>query len=769
MANKEKTFYEFGPFRIDPDHRVLLRDNLPVPVQPKAFDILLVLVQSNEKIVMKDELMRLVWPETFVEESNLAQNISVLRKTLGDAPGANRYIVTLPGRGYRLTEKVRIVAEAKEQDKRWVGKVVVLAVLAGLAVAWLGWRRFEPGSKLAEKDTVVIADFSNSTGDAIFDDTLKTALTVALRESPFLNVLSNSEVVKTLQLMTRPGSTKLTSEVVREVCQRAGSKAYLAGSISSLGSEYVLEVKAVNCQNGDTLAQEQVTATSKERVLDALGKATSKVRLELGESLPMVPKFHVPLERATTSSLDALKAFSLGTKAYSEKGTAAALLYDLRSVELDPSFAMGHMATATDYANLGQLERANEYFRKAFELREGTSEREKLAITAAYYLNLTGDLGKTTQTFQEWIESYPRDAQAHVDLGNMYALQGQYERATESFRECLRLSPDSIASYSNLANNLLSLQYFDEMRQVIHRAQARKLDDVVLHNALYGLAFLTADSAAMAEQQKWFADKPDFENYGLALESDTAAYVGHLGRAQELSKRAVDSALRADNKEIAAIHLANAALRQAAYGNNAEAHQSALEALKLAPASTGVEAEAALAFAMAGHGARAESLARDLRKRFPLDTQMQSIWVSSIQAEIALKKKIPAVALNTLQTTTPIELGQIRFVLNISCLYPAYLRGEAYLAAGRGNAAATEFQKILDHGGLVWNCWTGALARLGVARANGLQARTAEGADADAARVRALAAYTDFLKLWKDADPEIPILKQAKAEYARLQ
>jgi tetratricopeptide (TPR) repeat protein len=295
------------------------------------------------------------------------------------------------------------------------------------------------------------------------------------------------------------------------------------------------------------------------------------------------------------------------------------------------------------------------------------------------------------------------------------------------------------------------------------------MDDFGLHQTLYALAFLGADSAAMAEQQQWFAGKPEFENFGLALASDTEAYGGHLGKARELTKRAVDSATRADSKETGAIWQANAALQQAAYGDATEARQSAAQALKLAPTSQGAEAEAALAFAMAGDTVRAENLAGDLGKRFPLDTQMQSLWLVAIQAQLALDKKNPAAALNAVQASTPIELGGIQFVNNTSCLYHVYTHGEAYLAAGQGRAAVAEFQKILEHSGIVWNCWTGALAHLGVARANALEARTSQGADADAARVRALAAYSDFLALWKNADPDIPILKQAKAEYAKLQ
>ena len=656
--------------------------------------------------------------------------------------------------------------------KLW--KILVPAAVILIAAAIGGgfyFRSRQATHRLTEKDTIVVADFANSTGDAVFDETLKQALSVALNQSPFLNVLSESKVAATLQMMSRPAGAKLTPEVARELCQRAGSKAYFAGSIAGLGSQYVLGLKAVNCQSGDPLAEEQVTAASKEKVLEALGEAASKLRGELGESLATVQKFDVPLAQATTSSLEALKAYSLGNKAQDEKGPVAALPYHQRAIELDLNFATGYRAVGLDYFGLSELGRASEYFTKAFQLREHASEREKLAITADYYQNVTGELDKAAHTYQEEIESYPRDSRAHLDLGNVYTSQGQYERAAESYRQSLRLAPDNQGPYGDLVNSLISLQRFDETRQIVHEAQARKLDIVLLHSALYALAFLGADSAAMAEQQQWYAGKPDYESFGLALASDTEAYAGHVAKARELTKRAVDSAIRADSKENGAISQTIAAQREAAYGNPAEARQSAAEALKLAPTSQGAELEAALAFAMAGDTARAESLAQDVGKRFPLDTQMQSLWLRAIQGQLALDKKNPVTALTTLQAASSIsiELGQIGFVMNISCLYPTYVRGEAYLAAGQGSAAAAEFQKILDHSGIVWNCWTGALAHLGVARANASQSRTSQGADADAARVRALAAYKDFLTLWKDADPNIPILKEAKAEYAKLQ
>jgi serine/threonine protein kinase/tetratricopeptide (TPR) repeat protein len=644
------------------------------------------------------------------------------------------------------------------------GVVIVAALIAG--ALYYGSHRPKP---LTEKDTIVLADFANSTGDAVFDDTLKQALSVALNQSPFLNVLSDNKVAATFQMMSRPASTALTPEVARELCQRAGSKAYIAGSIASLGSQYVLGLKAVNCQSGDLLAQEQVTATAKEKVLDALGEAASKLRGKLGESLATVQKFDVPLAEATTSSLVALKAFSLGEKAYREKGSAAALPHHQRAIQLDPNFAIGYEEVGSDYYGLAELGRASEYYAKAFELREHASEREKLAITAAYYSVVTGELDKGAQTYEEEIQSYPRDYRAHLDLGNVYISQGQYEKAVEAYRQALRLAPDNVAPYESLVNSLLALQRFNEARQMIHEAQARKLDDFMLHNDLYALAFLGMDSAAMAEQQQWLTGKPEYENYVLGLASDTEAYTGHLGKARELNKRAVDSAIRADSKETGATWLENAALQEAAFGNATHAKQVAVEGLKLAPASQGVDVEAALAFAMAGDTARAETLAKDLNKHFPLDTQMQSLWLPAIRAQLALDRKNPAEALNGLQAAASMEWGQIAFVANISCLYPVYVRGQAYLTAGQGSAAAVEFQKILDHSGIVWNCWTGALAHLGVARANALQAKNSHGADSDAARVRALAAYKDFLTLWKDADSDIPILKQAKAEYAKLQ
>jgi serine/threonine protein kinase/tetratricopeptide (TPR) repeat protein len=665
---------------------------------------------------------------------------------------------------------VKVADVPATKKSLWKIAVPSFVVLVGLVAGGLYYRsRQHAATALTEKDTLVLADFANSTGDPVFDDTLKTALSVSLNQSPFLNVLPDSTAAKTLKLMEKPPDTRLTPEVTRELCQRAGSKAYLAGSIASLGSQYVLGLKAVNCQSGDPLAEQQVTAAAKEKVLDALGEAASKLRTQLGESLASVQKLDVPLREATTSSLEALQAYSLGAKANREKGPSAALPYYQHAIELDPAFAMGYNAVGAEYSGLGETGRAAEYFTRAFQLRDHTSEREKLAITVDYYQNLTGEQDKALQAYQEWVANYPKDPSPLLGLGVLYSQKGEYEKAAESSREYLRATPENGNSYWNLANVLLAQQRLDEARQTIQQAHTRKLDNYGLRAALYGSAFDQGDGPGMAEQQQWFVGKPE-EAFGLALASDTEAYAGRLLKARELTKRAVDSTIRTDNKEEGAVWQAIGAQRDAAFGNPAEARQSATEALKLAPQSQAVEVEAALSFALAGDTARAESLAQDLGKRFPLDTQMQSLWLPAIQAQLALDKKNPASALTVLQAAAPpIELGQINFVNNISCLYPTYVRGEAYLAAGQGKEAAAEFQKIIDHSGIVWNCWTGALAHLGVARANALQARSSSGADADLARSRALAAYKDFLTLWKDADPDVPILKEAEAEYAKLQ
>jgi len=793
----ERRSVQVGPFVVDFLSHELRNHHLKIPLQEKPFQVLTILLDRPGELVTREELREKLWPaDTFVDfEHSINTAVRKLRDALEDHAEEPRFIETVPRRGYRLiasvtdtpSEEIRPLQLAKgapsplvsgeTSPDRWrLSRYLLLAgtgvVVLGIILFWLNMggirERLQHGT-ISAQDTIVVADFTNSTGDPLFDDSLKQALSIALKQSPFLNVLPERTVAAILRQMARPADTVLTHEVIRELCQRAGSKAYIAGSIAKLDGEYVLGLKAVNCHSGNMLAEELATVAGKEKVLDALGKEVGTIRGQLGESLATVRKSDVPLAGVTTSSLEALKAFSLGQKAAREKGSAAALPYDQRAIQFDPNFALGYLSLGNDYLALNQPGRAKEYFAKAFELRNRADERERLSISALYYWNVTGELDRSAQVLQERIASYPREVGGYINLGNVYALQGQHEKAEEVLRLRLRRTPDDLAPYDNLANTLLALQRFNDASQLIGEAHARKLDDYMLRSALYALAFMGKDAPAMAEQQQWFTGKAE-ENLGLSLASDTEAYAGHLGRARYLTKRAVDSAIQVDSKEAAAIWQENAGLREAAIGQAARARQAAAEGLKLAPESPGVMAEAALAFAMANDNARAESLEQDLNKRFPLDTQMQSLWLPAIRAQLAVNRKNPPGALNNLQSANgAIELGQITFVTNLSCLYPTYIRGEAYLASGQGNSAAAEFQKIIDHNGLVWNCWTGALARLGVARANALVAGTSQSAEADAARARSLSAYKDFLTVWKDADPDIPILKQAKAEYAKLQ
>ena len=638
---------------------------------------------------------------------------------------------------------------------------VLLTVVLGTGIVY--YYRSHRARLLTDRDTIVVTDFMNTTGDPLFNDTLKTALNVSLRQSPFLLVLSDDKVAEYLQLMTRPANTKLTPDVARELCQRAGSKAYIAGSIASLGSEYVVALKAVNCQNGDTLAQEQVTATAKEKVLDALGSAATALRSRLGESLVTVRKYDTPLSEATTPSLEALQAYSRGI---SEPDPLLSKRQLERSIELDPNFALAYSGLSRQYNNVGQTGKAREYQTKAFQLRQRASETEREFITVGYYDLVTGELDKSAQAYQETISAYPRADGAFASLGAIYSEQGKYEKAIEATRRSLNLYPDTVLEY-NVSVFQLALQQFDEAKRTLQPVRNSEFPQV--HMALYAIAFFDGDSGGMQEQRNWFGDKSAYAAFGFALESDTAAYAGRLHQAREFTKRSVDSARLVDDKETAALTEENAALREAAFGNAKESEQAATEGLKLAPSSGAVQAEAALALATVGDAARAESVAKDLNLNHPLDSQMQMLWLPAIQARQALNRNNPAEALKVLPPAGTLEFGAIPSSINLSCLYPIYVRAQAYLVAGQGAAAAAEFQKILDHRGIVWNCWTGALAHLGVARANALQARTSQGADADAARVRARAAYKDFLTSWKDADTDIPVLKQAKAEYAKLQ
>jgi eukaryotic-like serine/threonine-protein kinase len=663
-----------------------------------------------------------------------------------------------------------VKAPAVHRKRRLVlalGFVVLLAVVAAGVNSYLTLRQ---ASQLTEQDSEIVADFTNSTGEAIFDDTLQKALFLTLTQSPFLYVLPPAKVGATLRLMSRSPHTPLTLDIVPEVCQRAGGKAYIAGSISAQSGKYAVGVKAVNCQSGKIMARAQVTAESKEGVLDALGDAAAKLRGELGESPASVWKFNVPLKQAATPSLEALKQYSLGTKVGGEKGGGAGLPYFLRALELDPTFALAYTVAGEDYFNNGQRDKGAEYFGRAFELQDHATALRRLDINGAYYFTVTGELNKVAETLQRQIATYPRSSiDALGNLGLVYSEQGQYEKGAELARQAIPLNPDNGRLYLGLASPLMELNRFAEARESTLAAMARKPPSEGNNLTLYALAFLTHDSKTMAEQLAWMEGQPQLGGMGFSIEADTEAYTGHLRKARELTRRAVDASLRADGKEDAAMYWYDAALREAWFGNAKEAREAAGEALKLGPANRGVKLLTALALAMAGDTARAESLEEDLGNHFPLDTQIQSLWLPTIDAQLALVRRKPAAAIDRLQAAAPIELGVIPFLNYGSCLYAVEVRGEAYLAMGDGHAAAAEFQKILDHPGIVENCATGAVAHLWRGRASALEARTKQGPDADAARTKALADYRDFFALWKDADPDIPILLQAKAEYAKLQ
>ena len=646
----------------------------------------------------------------------------------------------------------------KSVSYQWVKFTGAAVLVIGLATsAWLYFTH--KAQALTDKDTIALADFTNTTGDTVFDDTLKQALAVGLGQSPFLNILSEDKVRKTLQEMTHSPDDRLTRDLAREVCERAGSKAYLSGSIATLGTQYVIGLEALSCASGEVLAREQVTASGKEQVLPVLGRAASKLRNELGESLSSVQKFDVPMEEATTSSLEALKALTLGQKAFNEKGDADAIPFVKRAVELDPNFALAYSYLAGNYVNLNQPSLAAAYAKKAFDLRDRATEVEKFALASFYYLVATGDLEKSGQVLEMWKRVYPRDPKPYILLGNSSMMLGEYEKAATETREAIRVDPNWSTPYANLGEIYLALNRFDDAGAITEEAFGRKFEDVPLHLNLYALAFFKGDSAGMKRQADWAMGKPSAEGWMLSLESDTEGWSGKLRKAHQLSRQAIESARRSGEKEPAALWQAKAAIREALFGNEEAARQNAAATIGLAGGSRDAEAQAALAYALAGDAAHAQSLADDLKKRFPQDTVVQSVWLPTIQAQIEMNSKNPAQSIELLQATTPYELGMLSASATNSCLYPAYVRAEAYLSAQQAAAASAEFQKILDHRGLLWNCATGPLARLGLARAYELEGDT----------TKARPAYQDFLTLWKDADPDIPILKEAKAECAKLQ
>jgi serine/threonine protein kinase len=646
---------------------------------------------------------------------------------------------------------------AGRSTKIW--KIAVPVVLVVIATIGAGlYYRSNQAKPLTDKDTIILADFANTTGEPVFDGTLRQGLSAQLEQSPFLSLVSDERMAQTLQLMNKPRQARLTPELAREVCQRTASAASIEGSISSLGSQYVLGLKAVNCRTGDLLSEEQVTANGKEQVLEALGKAATKLRGKLGESLASVQKYDAMPQTVTTPSLEALQAYGLGFRTVEVANDyVAATPFFERAIAMDPNFAMAYLRLGEGYQPQGELGRAAENARKAYQLRDRTSEQEKLAISSFYEYMVTGNLEAARTSYELWARTFPRDDEPQNMLWLINAAFGEYEKSHSGAQEAAKLNPGS-------ANNIVSVVYADQWLNQLDKAKAaaqdaraRNLESPWIPLVLYVVDFVSRDAAGMEQEAPRAMGKPGIEDQILFLQSETATYGGEFTKARELTRRAADSALRAQEKETAAEYQAHNSVREALAGNKALAKQEAQSAIA---ESDGRHSEAfsAIALGVVGDSAQAERLAGDLAKRFPQDTIVQFDYLPMIRAAVALQSGKAAEALVALAASVPYEMGQTNSAFTFA-LYPAYLRGEAYLAVRQGAAAASEFQKILDHPGVVGNQPIGALARLGLGRAYALSADT----------TRAKIAYQDFLSLWKHADPDSPILKDAKVEYAKLQ
>jgi eukaryotic-like serine/threonine-protein kinase len=648
-------------------------------------------------------------------------------------------------------------ARAAKSTRR-IKFAISIASIIILGFATLGWLyRARRAHALSTTDTVVLADFTNTTGDPVFDGALRQGLAVQLEQSPFLSLISEQRIQQTLRLMNQSPDARLTSEIARDICQRQGSAAVIGGSIAQIGTQYSLIVKAVDCSNGETLASAQSLASDKNRVLGALGKVATDMRSKLGESLNSVRKLDTPLEQATTPSLDALQAYSLGRKMQSAKADyAGAMPFFQRSIQMDPDFAMAYAALGTSYFNLGEFKQAVENTRKAYALRERVSEREKFYIEAHYSQYVSGDLEKARQALDLWAQTYPRDSTPSTNLWTVYASLGQYEKVLEVARKAQDINPNG-QTYANVVLAYASLNRLADAQASAKLALANSLDSPNLRFALYQVAFLQNSPSEMARQVAWSAGKPAVEDVLLAGESDTAAYSGRLASAREFSRQAMASAEHAGEKETAAEYAAAAALQEALFGNINQARERVQEALARSNGRD-VQNAAALALAFAGDALRAQSLADDLDRRLPEDTLAQFNYLPTIRAQLLLIRHDPAKAIASLQIAAPYESGISGNGTLTAALYPVYVRALAFLAAQQGREAAAEFQKILDQPGVAFNSPIGALAHLGLGRACAMQG--------DSAKARA--AYNDFFTLWKDADPDIPILVSAKSEFAKL-
>ena len=636
--------------------------------------------------------------------------------------------------------------------KRNPWKIAVPSIVLTIALISGGlYYRSHRAKPLTDKDTIVLADFDNTTGDAVFDNTLKTALGFSLNQSPFLNVIPESKVAGILKLMTRPPDAKLPPGVAREVCQRAGSKAYVAGSIANLGSQYVLGLTVVNCQSGDVLAQQQETAADKEKVLDSLGEAASKLRGQLGESLPSIQNFDKPLAQVTTSSVEALRSYTLGEEQRAIGKEEESIPFYKRAVELDPSFAMAYARLGTLFGELGENETGTEYTSKAFALKDQVSEREKFYLASSYYHRVTGQVNEDIDNLRLWAQTYPQDELPHTNLAFIYRMTGQFEDAISEGSQAIRINPDQVFPYGSMAYAYMQLGRYDEARAAMAQAESRGIHSWVFHQIPYLIAVAQYDEAAMKKEEDWARGQaPEIAMEILDVEIKAAAGYGRMRTAREQTQRAIDLAQNRHLAEATAGFMADEAALEAKAGSYSQARDQAIKALKIAHGRE-VEYSAACALARAGELARATSLADEIAKRFPLNSFETKIHVPVILALVEIHRGSPGRAVELLQPGSAYEFGEQQF------LAPAYVRGEAYLQLHEGKKAADEFQKLLDHHSVA--PFDFPLAELGTARAYALLGD----------KVKAKAAYNDFFTFWKNAEPDVPVYKAAKAEYAKLQ
>jgi DNA-binding winged helix-turn-helix (wHTH) protein/tetratricopeptide (TPR) repeat protein len=746
----------FGTFEVDLWARELHQQGLRVKLQELPFRVLTVLIGRPGELITREELRLELWPaDTFVDfDNSLNTSINKLREALGDSADNPRFIETVPRRGYRFIAPVTCdnPKESAVTSPGWKIAVPLFVVAAVLLAGGLFWRTRQR-RRLTEKDTIVLADFANTTGDPVFDDTLKQGLRVQLEQSPFLNILSDERVSEQLPLMERPKDERLTKQLARDLCQRVGSKAVLAGSIASLGTHYVLGLSAFNCHTGDVLTSEQVEADSREHVLRALGAAATQMREKLGESLVTIQGYDAPVEQATTSSLEALQAYSLGQKAWLTKGVDDSFPFFQRAVELDPKFAMAYSRLGTAYKDVGEGVLSVQNTRKGYELREKVSQRERLYLESHYYHYATGELEKAEQAYELWQQIYPRDWVPYTQLVGVYAELGKYEKALEEAREELRLDQSNQVIYADLAGSYLDLNRLAEADAVLKQAEDLEIESGELLGGRYQLALLRGDARETERLAASAAGKPVAE-YLLFLDTFLEAYHGRRKKVRELLRKKVEFAEHSGATGRAASHHADAGLMEAYFGNPQQARADAETALKVsAKRDSGVTSASALALALAGDTTQAEKLAAELSQKFPLNTLVQRCALPTIRAAVALHRGNADKALELLAGTMgPYDLGAT------ALLDPMYIRGRAYLMLHDGGAAAVEFRKVIDHPWHRTGNLVGALAHLGLARAYTLQGET----------TKSRAAYQDFLTLWKTADPDIPILKEAKAEYAKL-